>query len=156
MADFVVYPTKKWLRLQYTTAFIVVCVAVFLYVNFFQELPAWLLIIPALLFLWPISGSIRLRFTKIVVTGDKLRFESGIFSKCTRTIQIPKIQNVTVNQNLLQRLYGVGDISIETSGESSQLTVRNIDDPQELADWLVESAQAQPQTRPQKRKVERA
>ncbi|MGE5568554.1 MAG: PH domain-containing protein [Rhodospirillales bacterium] len=156
MADFVVYPTKKWLRLQYTTTFIVVCVAVFLYVNFFQELPAWLLVFPALLFLWPISGSIQLRFTKIVVTGDKLRFETGILSKCTRTIQIQKIQNVTVNQNLFQRLHGVGDISIETSGESSQLTVRNIDDPQELADWLVESAQAQPQTHSQKRKVERA
>ncbi len=152
MADFVVHPTKKWLRLQYTTVFIVFCIAVFLYVNYFHEQPAWLLILPGLLFLWPMTGSVRLRFTKVVVTGDKLRYESGILSKCTRTIQIPKIQNVTVNQSLLQRLQRVGDISIETSGETSRLTVGNIDDPQELADWLIDNVQ----TQPQKRKAERA
>jgi uncharacterized membrane protein YdbT with pleckstrin-like domain len=152
MADFVVHPTKKWLRLQYTSVFIVVCVAVFLYVNYFPEKPAWLLVFPGLLFLWPMLGSIRLRFTKVVVTGDKLRYESGILSKCTRTIQIPKIQNVMVNQGLLQRLHGIGDISIETSGETSRLTVQNIDDPQELADWLIDNVQSQPQ----KRKAERA
>ncbi len=152
MADFVVHPTKKWLRLQYTTVFIVFCIAVFLYVNYFPEQPAWLLILPGLLFLWPMTGSVRLRFTKVVVTGDKLRYESGILSKCTRTIQVPKIQNVTVNQSLLQRLQRVGDISIETSGETSRLTVANIDDPQELADWLIDNVQ----TPPQKRKAERA
>jgi len=152
MADFVVHPTKKWLRLQYTAVFIVFCIAVFLYVNYFPEKPAWLLILPGLLFLWPMTGSVRLRFTKVVVTGDKLRYESGILSKCTRTIQVPKIQNVTVNQSLLQRLQRVGDISIETSGETSRLTVANIDDPQELADWLIDNVQ----TQPQKRKAERA
>ncbi len=152
MADFVVHPTKKFLRIQYTAVFIVVCIAVFLYVNHFPEKPAWLLVIPGLLFLWPATGSVRLRFTKLTGTGDKLRYETGILSKTTRTIQISKIQDVTVNQTLMQRLYRTGAVSIETSGETSRLTVDNIDDPQELADWLLDATQGQPQ----KRKAERA
>ncbi len=151
MADFVVHPTKKWLRIQYTAVFIVVCIAVFLYVNYFPEKPAWLLIPPALLFLWPMTGSVRLRFTKLSVTGDKLRYECGILSRCTRTIQISKIQDVTVNQTLLERLQRVGTVSIETSGETSRLTIENIDDPQELADWLLDSID-----QPKKHKAERA
>jgi uncharacterized membrane protein YdbT with pleckstrin-like domain len=152
MADFVVHPTKKWLRFQYTAVFIAVCIAVFLYVNYFPEKPAWILIPPALLFLWPMTGSVRLRFTKVVVTGDRLRYETGILSKCTRTIQISKIQDVTVNQTLWQRIQRVGTVSIETSGESSRLTIENLDDPQELADWLLEAVEAEPK----KRKAERA
>lgn len=141
MADIVVQPTRKWIRFQYTTVFILFCAAVFLYVNYFQAAPAWLLVFPALLFLYPITGSIRRRFTKMTIAGDKLRYEVGMLSKTTRTIQISKIQDVTVLQSLGQRLIGVGTLSIETAGETSRLTIANIDEPRVVAEELLDAAQ---------------
>lgn len=157
MADLIVQPTQKWIRFQYTTVFILLCIAVFLYVNYFPEKPAWLLVFPALLFVFPVAGSIRRRFTKITISGDKLRYEFGMMSTTTRTIQISKIQDVTVNQSLGQRLVGIGTLSIETAGETSRLTIRNIDDPRMVAEEILDAAQGggQPAPPAPKRKGER-
>jgi uncharacterized membrane protein YdbT with pleckstrin-like domain len=141
MADLVVQPTRKWIRFQYTTVFILLCAAVFLYVNYFPGASPWLLIFPALLFLFPMAGSIRRHFTRMTFVGDKLRYEIGILSKTTRTIQISKIQDVTVSQSLWQRLFGIGTLSIETAGETSRLTIANIDEPRVVAEELLDAAQ---------------
>jgi uncharacterized membrane protein YdbT with pleckstrin-like domain len=49
-----------------------------------------------------------------------------------------------VDQRLTQRLWKVGDLSIETAGEASRLTIRNVDDPQTLADDIMTRAQTGP------------
>jgi hypothetical protein len=46
-----------------------------------------------------------------------------------------------VDQRLTQRLWKVGDLSIETAGETSRLTICNVDDPQTLADEIMNRAQ---------------
>ena len=75
----------------------------------------------------------------MTMVGDKLRYETGMLSKATRTIQLSKVQDVTVRQSLGQRIAGVGDLSIETAGESSRLTFPNIDGPQVIADRIIET-----------------
>jgi len=42
-----------------------------------------------------------------------------------------------VEQHVLQRLVRVGDLSIETAGEASRLTIANIDRPQHFADQIL-------------------
>ncbi len=76
---------------------------------------------------------------RVSITGDKLRYDLGLLSKTTRNIQLSKVQDVRVDQSLGQRMLGVGDISIETSGEASRLTLRNIDDPHAVADEIIAS-----------------
>lgn len=141
MPDLTVHPTKKWISLSYTVTFMVIIAAVIAYVNYFADLPAWPLIIPALLLLWPISRDIRRRFTKITIVGDKLRYECGVLSRTTRTIQLSKIQDVRVDQTLRQRLFGLGNLSIETAGETSRLVIANIDQPQQVADEIMDAGQ---------------
>jgi uncharacterized membrane protein YdbT with pleckstrin-like domain len=51
------------------------------------------------------------------------------------------VQDVRVDQKMLQRLFDIGDISIETAGEASRLTLHNIDKPQTLADEIMNRAQ---------------
>jgi uncharacterized membrane protein YdbT with pleckstrin-like domain len=104
-------------------------------------LPPWA--IPAafaLLLIWPITRHWEQRFTKMTMIGDKLRYETGMFSRATRTIQLSKVQDVTVRQSLGQRMGGVGDLSIETAGESSRLTFPNIDRPQFIADKIIDES----------------
>ena len=101
----------------------------------------WQMLLPPLLLLWPASRVMRRRFTQTTITGDRLRFESGMASKSTRTIQLSKLQDVRVDQRLMQRLFNIGDLSLETSGETSRLTLLNVDNPQAVADDILSRAQ---------------
>jgi uncharacterized membrane protein YdbT with pleckstrin-like domain len=96
----------------------------------------WLPWVPALLLLWPLKRHFRNRFTKMTILDDRLRYETGILSRNARTVQLSKVQDVTVHQRIGQRIFGVGDLSIETAGKSSWEAIVNIDRPQEIADHI--------------------
>ena len=147
MPDHIVRPTIRFIRIGYWTVFFLVCVSVGLWVNSFQGLPWWPFLLPAVLFFFPARAHLRQRFTKVTISGDKLRYETGVLAKTTRTIQVSKIQDVRVDQTLFQRLFHVGNLSIETAGETSRLTLANIDDPQPVADDITDAAQGQPMKR---------
>src|SRR5207248_10323708 len=101
----------------------------------------WLPAIAALILIVPIRRHIQRQSIKMTITGDKLRYEAGLLSKTTRNIQLSKVQDVRVDQAFGQRMMGVGDISIETSGESSRLEMDNVDAPQAIADEIVAASQ---------------
>jgi uncharacterized membrane protein YdbT with pleckstrin-like domain len=98
--------------------------------------PAWLAWISGVLLLWPLKRHLENRMTKITILEDKLRFDTGFLTKTTRTILVSRIQDITVSQRVRQRMLGVGDLSIETAGETSRLTIENIDSPQAFADEI--------------------
>ena len=81
---------------------------------------------------------IQRRVTKITVLTDRLRYESGMFSKTTRTVELAKVQDVRVDQTLGQRMMNMGSISLETAGSSSRLVMNSIDSPQAAADHILE------------------
>ena len=145
MADTVIRPTLKWVRFGYTVWFLIGFVAIFVWNNYLSRQPFWpvAVAVTALWVLWPLRLQILRRLTRITIAGDKLRYETGLFTKTTRTLQLAKIQDVTVNQSLGQRMLSIGDLSIETAGETSRLTIRNIDQPQELADEILDWAREQ-------------
>ena len=138
MADITIRPTLKLIQLGYVLAGLA---AVGIAAVTYYESETLYGLIAIVLFLWPVSKHVRRQLTKVTIQGDKLRYELGLLSKTTRTIQLSKVQDITVRQSLVQRLTGVGDLSIETAGETSRLTVINIDRPQAVADKVMELAQ---------------
>src|SRR5689334_19165362 len=117
MSPLTIQPTTKFLKAGAALAVVVFLV---LEALCFTQLDAsvrpWCAILPALIFAWPAARAIRWRFTKGTISGDRLRYETGFASKSTRTIQLTKIQDVRVDQRLTQRLFNIGDLSIETAG----------------------------------------
>ncbi len=97
-----------------------------------------LLVVPALLMFFVMIRHIRRRLTKLVILNDRLRYESGLFSKTTRTIELAKVQDVRVDQTLGQRMLKIGDLSLETAGGTSRIVMLSIDRPQEAADHILE------------------
>ena len=137
MNEVLIRPTLKFIKLGYILVLAVVALTAWFTLN--TTMP-WTPGIAALLLLWPAQRHIRRQVTKVIISGDKLRYEAGFLSKTTRTIQLSKVQDVTVHQTLGQRIVGVGDLSIETAGESSRLTVQSIDRPQPIADDIIEAS----------------
>ena len=102
----------------------------------------YLLIVPALLLFFVMIRHLRRRLTKLVILNDRLRYESGLFSKTTRTVELAKVQDVRVDQTLSQRMLGIGDLSLETAGGASRIVILSIDSPQEAADHILELSKA--------------
>ncbi len=105
----------------------------------------WLEIVPGFLLLIVMTRHIKQRLIKLEILGDRVRYESGFFSKMTRTEEVVKLQDIQVHQTLGQRLVGVGDLSFETAGAKSPIVMRSIDRPQAAADHILELAKAQRQ-----------
>jgi len=143
MADRVIRPSTKQIKVLYVLAIIVILAAVIAYAKYADpdKYPRWLPAIALIALLVPIRRQIRRQAVRVSITGDKLRYDLGLLSKTTRNIQLSKVQDVRVGQSLGQRMLGVGDISIETSGEASRLTLRNIDDPHAVADEIIAASQ---------------
>lgn len=140
MAETAIRPSLKFIQAGFAVTILLLIVAIVVHYEYLepQGQSPWLPAVIALLLLWPISRAIKRLFTKLTIRGDKLYSETGALSKQTRIIQIPKIQDVRVHQSLGQRMAGVGDLSIETAGEGSRLTVSNVDNPAALAEQILE------------------
>ena len=138
MADIMIRPSFKFIQAGYiVTTLLSLALGVLVY----MQTESWYGFLALLLLLWPFAKHVRRLSTRLTIEGDKLRYDVGLLSKTTRTIQLSKVQDVTVRQSIGQRMVGVGDVSIETAGETSRLTVDNIDLPQQVADKIMEISQ---------------
>jgi uncharacterized membrane protein YdbT with pleckstrin-like domain len=141
--ELTVRPTAKFLKAGAILAAIVfVALEIACYLSWNAAVGSSLImIVPLFILLWPAERALQRRFTKAAIVGDRLRYETGMTSKSTRTIQLSKVQDVRVDQSMSQRMFNIGNIAIETAGEASRLTIENVDDPQALADEILNRAQ---------------
>jgi membrane protein YdbS with pleckstrin-like domain len=98
--------------------------------------------LPVILAFFALIRQIQKRLVKLTIMDDRLRFESGLFSKSTRTIELIKVQDVRVDQTLWHRMVGIGNLSLETAGGTSRIEIDGIDRPQAAADRILELAKS--------------
>ena len=147
MAELIIRPTMKFVRIGYAVVIVIVAALIVAMTRLHWPvwIPSawqpWITWLPVLLLLWPLKRHLRNRLTKITILDDRLRYQTGLLNRTTRTILISRVQDVTVHQRVSQRIFSVGDLSIETAGEASRLTIFQIDRPQEIADHINEHSQ---------------
>jgi uncharacterized membrane protein YdbT with pleckstrin-like domain len=132
-------PSAKLLKPFYWAAAIIAGLILF-YSNNTGNNVYPLLIVPALIVLWTLAKHLRLRYTKLTIEGAKLRYETGMLSRSVRNMELYKVQNVRVDQTFMDRILDLGTISIETAGETSSVTIQGIEEPQQVADYILEAA----------------
>ena len=139
-APVVIRPSMKLVRPFYTISFVLLALIIG-YNNTTERDPLNILVIvPVALAAWTLWRHMKLRFTTMAIQGNKLRFDSGMISKVTRTMELSRIQDVRVDQTLIQRMLGIGNVTVETAGETGRLTMHNVDQPQAVADFILESS----------------
>lgn len=60
------------------------------------------------------------RTTHFVLTTDRVIYRSGVISKAGQNIPLERINNVASSQTALERLLRVGDLVIESAGETGR------------------------------------
>jgi putative membrane protein len=137
MAELEIRPTMKFIRLGYV-AVLALLVAALIWWGMAQDQTVLGGVgAAALLLFWPALRHVQQRRVRCRLDGVNLRYEEGLLSTTTRTIPVSNIQDVTVSRGLMQRLWGVGNLRIETSGDSPAVEIANVDDPQPIADRIL-------------------
>lgn len=101
-----------------------------------------LFVFPLVIDLWVVLRLVQLQHRQMILRGDMLRFEEGFLRKSQRTLMLTKIEDVRVEQSLLQRLFGLGDLAVQATGDSAPLRLDNIDNARSVADRILNAAQA--------------
>ena len=81
------------------------------------------------LILWVIWDFLSWRSTKYILTNYRIIIKKGIISKTRTYIHYNKIQDITVFQTLIQRLFSCGNIEIFGGHERTRLFLKDIPNP---------------------------
>ena len=134
---FAVKPTLIFIKAGYVLAVLAAITLVVLLA--WVGVPAYVSILLALaLLLIPAYYHIRRSMVRYTVTDAKLEIDTGLIARTTRNIPLSKIQDVTVQASVPQRLMGFGDIIVDNASEIGGSTVlHNINNPRHYADLLL-------------------
>jgi uncharacterized membrane protein YdbT with pleckstrin-like domain len=146
VTDLTIRPTAKFIMVRLVITGLIFIGIQVLYFTYGRDVSwlGWLPWAAPLIFLPVLWRAVHRQMTTVTIVGDRLRYEAGIITKSTRTIQLHKVQDVRVDQRLGQRMFNVGNLSIETAGEASRLMIPDVDSPQSLADTILDHSQKGP------------
>lgn len=75
-------------------------------------------------------GLIRWLTTLHVITNERVIYRAGLISKTGKEIPHEVINDVAFNQRAFERIFGTGDLLIESAGTHGQSRYRDIPDPE--------------------------
>lgn len=76
------------------------------------------------------EGLIRWLTTWHVITNERVIYRAGLISKTGKEIPHEVINDVAFNQSVFERLFGAGDLLIESAGAHGQSRYSDIPDPE--------------------------
>jgi uncharacterized membrane protein YdbT with pleckstrin-like domain len=95
-----------------------------------------------------VVGYLRRLATTYTITTSRLIIRRGILARAEQHSRVDRIQNVTTNQSVLQRLIRVGTVEFDTAaGEDDELKFAGVGSPHDVVE-AVRRAQRESQTVP--------
>jgi len=137
MEDRTIHPSMKTVWAAYTFAVVVILAGIWAYFQYEPNWPPWTPAILLIVLVPPVRMHLRRRLITLRLHDGHLTLETGLLSRTRRTVDLAKIQDVTVRQTLGQRILGVGDLMLESAGESGAMGIANLDSPRMIADEIL-------------------
>ncbi len=77
-----------------------------------------------------LTGSIKRRGTRYVITSQRLWIRQGIFSRSEQQTRLERVQDVATRQSFFERLLGIGTVDFDTAGnDEDDFRFVSVDDP---------------------------
>ena len=123
---------QHWLKLFWPVfGWVVLCVLLFLFIE-----PVTALIIALITALYPAYLFLEWNYNLWAVTSVRVVDESGFFTRYTKESPLDKINNVEYEQSLFGRMFGFGEVRIQTAAEMGDTTYQWIHSPKLLKDTI--------------------
>jgi uncharacterized membrane protein YdbT with pleckstrin-like domain len=126
-------------EILYTIGFLILIIVLLAATSF----PGWVYLL--LLLGWAaasIKGVSNWLSTDLVLTNRRLIFRQGFFSKKGYEIAVDRIQDIGFQQSGIQRMFGSGDLLVESGGTSGRTAMRNVPDPMGFKQSISETREA--------------
>lgn len=141
----VMHPSFIFVGVRYTVAAVLSLVIVVLGAMIAGKAWEWLSnLIPwvvgfgvVVLFLNPIYNHILRQIETYTLTSEKVEIQTGLLIKRTQNIPLQKIQDVSTQITLLNRMLGIGDVVIDSASSSGKIILRHVTNPQAVANEIL-------------------
>lgn len=89
-------------------------------------------------------GVVALRWSRtfFVVTSQRVIFRQGVFSRRGVEIPLDRVNNVNFAQSFLERMFGAGDLLIESASEDGQQLFSDIRSPEQVQNLIHEAIES--------------
>jgi hypothetical protein len=95
-----------------------------------------------------LTSPIQAIISRYKVTNERFINERGFVTKHTEQIDLFRVNDVLIRQGLLQRMLGLGDVTVVSSDQSSpNRKLLDISNPQRVGDIIRQAARAEEQRR---------
>lgn len=95
------------------------------------DAPPWsYLVVAGLVVILIVRGLVRWFTTMHVITNERLIYRAGFIAKSGTELPLEVIQNVAFNQTIFERIFGTGDLMIESAGTHGQTRYKDIPNPE--------------------------
>jgi uncharacterized membrane protein YdbT with pleckstrin-like domain len=105
--------------------------------GFAKNTTQWLFFLA--LVIWVVAAGLRYieyRTTVFIVTDKRIAYQAGLIRRTGMSIQLNRINNVSYEQGLLERMLGNGTLTIESAAEQGTTVFRNIPHPDDTRQHL--------------------
>jgi len=142
MADLEVRPSVR--QALVLAALCTLPLAALLYYVFFvvPEAPKALILIALLPCFFPLRLYLRALSHRLTVEQGVLRLREGLLNRRETSMALDRLEKVTVRRTLWQRLWGIGDLLLESAAESGAIAMTDIDNPQAVESRIQQLARA--------------
>jgi uncharacterized membrane protein YdbT with pleckstrin-like domain len=86
--------------------------------------------------LWLIVVWIRWRSTSYTLTDQRIKIESGVFSRQSKMIPIDRVQDCSTKQSLVGRMLGYGRVEIDAAGAQGAEVLDHLPNPDVFRDQV--------------------
>jgi uncharacterized membrane protein YdbT with pleckstrin-like domain len=77
------------------------------------------------------------RMQSLTLTSERLIYRYGIIHRGTSEMRYEDIRNMKLNQNIVERLLGFGDMALSSAGQDDmEIVINDIPRPQQVADYI--------------------
>lgn len=112
----------------------------------------WIFIIPAVLFFFEtlgeaIKATIIMLVTEFVITNRRVIAKTGLIHQNTTEILLPKIESVSIYQNIIQKMLNFGTVTITGTG-GTKGSIKAIIEPEKVKAKINQIIEHHEQTKP--------
>ena len=101
------------------------------------DAPSWTFVaLPLLVFVFIVKGAIEWYTTLHVITNERVIYRAGFIAKRGKEIPLEVINDVAFNQTIFEKVFGTGDLMIESAGTHGQTRYRDIPKPEDVQSLL--------------------
>jgi uncharacterized membrane protein YdbT with pleckstrin-like domain len=97
--------------------------------SFFRSRPLTFILTFGGLGMWWIVWLIEARSRKLTIANGRITYSHGILSKNATECKLDRVSSVQVTQTFGQRIFGCGDVIVNTAGDVPEIIAQGFSNP---------------------------